>query len=83
MALNRRCLIAGFAGVGVALEPLRPWLMGISAALLLFGMWQLYRRPKVCRPPSRISLILFWTCAVAVLGMVVAPQLVAGFLADL
>jgi hypothetical protein len=74
---------AGMAGVGVVLEPLRPWLMGVSAALLLFGMWQLYRRPKVCRPRSRTSLIVFWTSAVVVLALILAPQVVAGFLADL
>jgi len=73
---------AGIAGVGVVLSPLRPWLMAISAALLLSGMWQLYKRPKVCQPRSRTSLILFWTCAVVVLALIVAPQLVAGFLAD-
>jgi hypothetical protein len=73
---------AGLAGVGVILEPLRPWLMGISAALLLFGLWQLYRRPKVCRPRSRVSLVVFWTSTVVVLALIVAPQLVAGFLAD-
>ena len=73
---------AGLAGVGVVLEPLRPWMMSISAALLLLGMWQLYRRPKVCRPRSRVSLIVFWTSAVVVLALIVAPQLVAGFLAD-
>lgn len=74
---------AGLAGLGVVLAPLRPWLMGVSAVLLLFGMWQLYRRPKVCRPRSRASLVLFWICAVVVLALMVAPQLVAGFLADL
>ena len=74
---------AGFAGVGVVLEPLRPWLMGVSAALLLFGMWQIYRRPKACRPRSRASLVVFWTSAVVVLALIVAPQWVAGFLADL
>jgi hypothetical protein len=73
---------AGLAGVGVVLEPLRPWLMSISAVLLVFGMWQLYRRPKVCRPRSRASLIVFWTSAVVVVALTVAPQLVAGFLAD-
>src|SRR5262249_41212138 len=74
---------AGLAGIGVALEPIRPWMMGISAVLLLFGLWQLYRRPKVCRPRSGFSVVVFWVCAVVVLALVVAPQLIAGWLADL
>jgi hypothetical protein len=74
---------AGVAGLGVALEPLRPWMMAVSAALLLLGLWQLYRRPRVCRPRGRASLVIFWMCAAFVLAMMIAPQLVAGFLADL
>jgi hypothetical protein len=74
---------AGFAGLGFVLDPLRPWLMAISAALLLFGFWQLYRKPKVCARRSRASMVIFWLCAVAVAAMVIAPQLIAGLLADL
>jgi hypothetical protein len=74
---------AGVAGVAVVLEPVRPWMMAISAGLLLFGLWQLYRRPKVCRPRSRFSVGIFWVCAVVVLSLIVAPQLIAGWLADL
>src|SRR5262249_55514454 len=74
---------AGFAGLGIALEPIRPWLMGVSAFLLLAGLWQLYRRPRTCAPSSRVSLVIFWICAAIVAALVIAPQLVAGLLADL
>jgi hypothetical protein len=74
---------AGFAGLGVVLDPLRPWIMGLSAVLLATGVWQLYRRPKVCAPRSRASIVIFWCCAIVVVAMIVAPQLVAGLLADL
>lgn len=74
---------AGLAGVAVVLDGLRPWLLTISAGLLLFGLWQLYKRPRVCRPRSRVSLAIYWICAGAVAAMLIAPQLVAGFLADL
>lgn len=74
---------AGTAGLGVALAPVRPYLMAISAALLLLGLWQLYRRPRACRPRSTATLVIFWTCAALVLIMTVVPQLLAGFLADL
>ena len=74
---------AGFAGIAVMLEGLRPWLMTLSAGLLLFGLWQLYRGPRGCRTRSRASLVIYWICAGAVAAMLIAPQLVAGFLADL
>jgi hypothetical protein len=74
---------AGAAGLGVALAPVRPYLMAISGALLLLSLWQLYRRPRTCRPRSTTTLVIFWTCAAIVLIMMVMPQLLAGFLADL
>jgi hypothetical protein len=74
---------AGFAGIAVAMDRYRPWFLLLSAALLLFGMWQLYRRPRVCRPRSVTSVAIFWTCAAVVVAMIVAPQLIAGLLADL
>jgi hypothetical protein len=74
---------AGLAGVAAVLEPVRGWLMAIAASLLLFGLWQLYRKPRVCRPRSRVSVAIFWSCAVVVALVTIAPQLVAGWLADL
>jgi ABC-type Fe3+ transport system permease subunit len=74
---------AGVAGLAAVLDPIRPWLMAISGVLLAGGLWQLYRRPRVCRPRSRTSLVIFWTCAAVVAALMVAPQLVAGLLADL
>jgi hypothetical protein len=43
--------------------------MALSGALILFGVWQLYRRGAS------------WTCAAIVVAMIVAPQFVAGLLA--
>ena len=74
---------AGTAGVALVLDRFRPWLMLLSVALLVFGVWQLYWRPRVCRTRSRTTLAIFWTCAAVVLSMIVAPQLIAGWLADL
>jgi len=65
------------------MDRFRPWLLMLSAALLLFGMWQLYQRPRVCRPRSITSVAIFWTCAVLDVAMIFAPQLIAGLLADL
>ena len=74
---------AGTAALGVVLEPVRPYLMAASGALILFGVWQLYRRGASCARRSRASLVVFWICAAVVALMMIAPQMVASFLADL
>ena len=74
---------AGTAGLSVVLEPVRPYLMAASGVLILFGVWQLYRGGRTCRRRSRASLVVFWTCAAVVVAMILMPQLVANFLADL
>jgi uncharacterized membrane protein YdfJ with MMPL/SSD domain len=74
---------AGSAGLSLVLEPLRPYLMAISAALLLFGLWQLYRGGRTCLRRSKTSVAIFWACAVIVLSMIAAPQFLANLLAGL
>jgi threonine/homoserine/homoserine lactone efflux protein len=74
---------AGTAGLSLVLEPIRPYLMAASGALILFGVWQLYRRGTSCQRRSRSSIAVFRTCAVVVVAMMIAPQIVANFLADL
>jgi len=74
---------AGTAGLSVVLEPVRPYLMAASGVLMLFGVWQLYRGGRTCRRRSRASPVVFWTCAAVVVAMILMPQLVANFLADL
>ena len=74
---------AGTAGLSLVLEPIRPYLMALSGALILFGVWQLYRRGPSCQRRNRASTVVFWTCAAIVALMMVAPQIVANFLADL
>jgi hypothetical protein len=74
---------AGTAGLSLVLEPVRPYLMIASGALILFGVWQLYRRDASCQRRSRVSIAVFWTCAAVVALMMIAPQIVANFLADL
>jgi hypothetical protein len=73
---------AGAVGLSVVLAPLRPWMLAISGALLIFGLWQLYRRGAACRRRSRLSQAIFWVCAVLVLAMILKPQVVASLLAD-
>ena len=74
---------AGSAGLGMVLEPVRPYLMAASGALILFGVWQLYRRGPSCARRSRASIVVFWICAVIVALMMIVPQIVASFVADL
>src|ERR1700693_6630003 len=49
----------GAAGVGLALEPFRGWLIGLSVVLLAFGLWQLYRSKGTCQR-SGYPRLLFW-----------------------
>ncbi len=73
---------AGAAGLSVVLASLRPWLVGLSIALLALGLWQLYRTRGACQRRSRMSLAVFWLSAMLVLALMLFPQAVAGFLAD-
>jgi hypothetical protein len=82
------CLPLGFAGaLGAAggsafLERFRPWLLALSIVLLGIGFWQ-QRRAKLCSVKrSYLSAVLLWTAVVLVVGMIVFPQEIAGFIAD-
>ena len=72
----------GFAGLGVVIAPLAPWMLGLSVVFLAIGLVQLYRSGRTCQKHSRIGLVMFSAAAVVVLGITLFPQLVAGFLAD-
>ncbi len=82
------CLPLGFAaalGAGAAsafFATLRPWLLGLSIVLLGLGFWQQYRA-KQCAVRGRfIGSVLLWAAVIVVLGMILFPQQIAGFLAD-
>ena len=82
------CLPLGFAaalGAGAAsvfLTTLRPWLLGLSVILIGLGFWQ-QRRAKQCAVKGRVvGQVLLWSAVVVVLGMILFPQQIAGFLAD-
>jgi hypothetical protein len=72
---------AGTAGLAVVLESVRSYLMAASGALILFGVWQLYRRGPSCQRRSRTSIVVFWACAAVVAALTIAPQSVANLLA--
>ncbi len=82
------CLPLGFAGAlgaGAAsafFTTLRPWLLGLAVLLLGLGFWQ-QRRARQCAVRDRaVGTVLLWAAAVIVLGMILFPQQIAGFIAD-
>jgi hypothetical protein len=88
MASISCCLPLGFAaalGAGAAsafFTTLRPWLLGLSVALLGLGFWQQHRA-KQCSIRGRfIGNVLLWIALVVVLGMILFPQEIAAFIAD-
>ncbi len=73
---------AGAAGLGVVVEPFRPWLVGLSIVLLLLGFVQLYRSNRVCRRRSPVSIAVFSISTIVVAGILLFPQITAGLLAS-
>ena len=82
------CFRVGFAaalGAGAAsafFTALRPWLLGLSVMFIAIGFWQQHRA-KQCAVRGRwIGSMLLWAAVVVVIGMILFPQQVAGFIAD-
>jgi len=82
------CLPIGFAaalGAGAAsafFTTLRPWLLGLSVALLALGFWQQHRA-KQCSVRGRwLSRALLWAAVAVVAAMILFPQEIAAFIAD-
>ncbi len=71
----------GALGLSVALEALRPWLIGIAVILLSVGLFQLYRGQRKCQRRSPLSLIMFGLSATVVMAIMIFPQKVAELLA--
>jgi hypothetical protein len=73
----------GALGLSVALEALRPWLIGLAVVLLGVSGFQMYRSGKSCRRRSRLSMALFGLSAAIVLGVMLFPQALAELMATL
>jgi len=82
------CLPLGFAaalGAGAAsafFTTLRPWLLGLSFVLLGLGFWQQHRAKQCAVRGRLLGNVLLWAALVVVLGMILFPQQIAGFIAD-
>ena len=72
----------GAAGASAFLQKFRPWLLAISIMLLGIGFWQQHRARLCAVKRSYLSAVLLWTAVVLVVGMIIFPQEIAGFLAD-
>jgi len=73
----------GALGLSVALEKLRPWLIGLAVVLLGVSAFQMYRGQKSCRRRSRLSLVLLALSATVVLAVILFPKKLAELLAAL
>ena len=73
---------AGAAGAARILNPLRPWLFGVSIAALILGFVQAYGRSHCSLRRNPVSIGLLWISAALVLVLLLFPQAIAGFLAD-
>jgi hypothetical protein len=82
------CLPLGFAaalGAGAAsafFTTLRPWLLGLSVLLLGLGFWQQHRAKQCAVRGRLLGNVLLWAALVVVVGMILFPQQIAGFIAD-
>jgi hypothetical protein len=72
----------GALGLSVALEDLRPWLIGLAVILLSVSGVQMYRG-RSCQRRNRLGLILFGLSAVVVLAVMIFPQKLAELMAAL
>jgi len=73
---------AGAAGAARILDPLRPWLFGVSIGALIFGFVQAYGQSRCSLRRNPVSIGLLWISAALVLVMLLFPQTIAGLLAD-
>jgi hypothetical protein len=82
------CLPLGFAaalGAGAAsafFTTLRPWFLGLSVVLLGLGFWQQHRAKQCAVRGRLLGNVLLWAALLVVLGMILFPQQIAGFIAD-
>lgn len=70
------------AVLGLALEPLRGWMMGLSVLLVGLGVIQLRRDRRACRPPSPVRIGMLVASAILVGTAILFPQVLAGLIAD-
>ena len=83
LPLGTFAIAAGFAGAGAFMDSARPYFLGLSLLLLGFGFWQTYGSRSCAVRRSRAAVFTIWFAAGLVLILLLFPQAIAGFLADL
>lgn len=68
------------AGSGV-FTAIRPYLLGLSVLLIIFGFYQSWRAKKCQCKPSLVHAVLLWTSAFFVAVAILFPQAVADLVA--
>ncbi len=72
---------AGLAGSSALLATLRPYLLALSVALIVYGFYRA-RRAKQCKSrPSIVNSVLLWSSALFVGISILFPQVFADLLA--
>jgi cytochrome bd-type quinol oxidase subunit 2 len=74
-------MAAGAAGGAAFLSAARPYLLGLSVALIAFGFFQASRAKKCQRRPGVVSTVLLWLSAVFVAMAIFFPQMMANMVA--
>ena len=81
LPLGTLLMAAGSAGASLFSEKLRPWLLGLSVASLLFAFVQTYFRGRCAFRHRRLRTCLLWFSATIVTGMFAAPAFFSNILA--
>ena len=74
-------MAAGSAGASLFSEALRPWLLALSIASLIFAFVQTYYRARCDFRHRRLRTVLLWFSAIIVTAMLAAPQYFASLVA--
>lgn len=81
LPLGTLWLAAGAAGAGALIDQYRPWLMGLSLALIAYGFFEASRAKKCGRNPGWLSRGLLWFSLIFVGVSLLFPQIFASLLA--
>jgi hypothetical protein len=81
LPLGTLLMAAGSAGASLFSEKLRPWLLGLSVASLVFAFVQTYFRGRCAFRHRRLRTCLLWFSATIVAGMFAAPTFFSTLLA--
>ena len=72
----------GASAASAFFTTLRPWLLGVSIALIALGFWQQHRAKQCAVRGRRLGSVLLWAAVAVVLSMILFPQEIAAFIAD-